>query len=816
MHRFIEVVFNLPLSNAFTYELPAEIQRVKPGMRVLAPFGKRAITGVVIASLPQSKFSQTKKIIDVLDKEPLISSKMLELMKWISDYYLCSYGQALQLALPKGIEIEEKEMVYLEELREDVQLTTKQMDLYQLIGSSPGKTKKYYQNKYGQGPLNHILSILESKNLIYIERELSKKKANHITRKMVLIEENYHHKKKKYEDYLKYIKKRPEVDAFMAASSGRNILFTDFIQSTQMSPATLRKMARYELCKIFDSPIERTPKLTFSEAEKNIKLTDEQKNALSKIQQSLKVSVFKTFLLLGVTGSGKTHVYIEAVKKTLALGKSAIILIPEIALTPQTVGRFMNYFGENVVVFHSKMSLGERYDTWFKCYKREASIAIGPRSALFVPLTNIGLIVVDEEHEASYKQNDPAPRYHARDVAVYMAKMNNAVIILGSATPSLESFSNCHKNKFELLELKKRAVNRQLPAVHIVDMKRGTAIFKGKATQFSKELLEKIEDRLSKEEQIIILLNRRGYASFLQCQKCFYIPMCPNCDVSLIYHSYSHKLRCHLCAHEQKAFGACPSCGDQQVAYKGLGTQKIQKELNRIFPSINILRMDQDTTQGKNKHDSILSAFGNKEASILLGTQMIAKGLDFENVTLVGVIAADIGLTIPDFRSPERVFQLLTQVAGRAGRGKKAGEVIIQTSQNKHYAVVNAAEHNFDDFYLQEAKHRQKYNFPPHLKMIQVLVSGTEISLVIKSSRNIAFNMNKLANQYCSVIGPSPAMIPKVKSLNRWQIILKLNHNADKNGSYTKNILKSFLKDFNKIMGYGIRVTVDVDPILIN
>jgi primosomal protein N' (replication factor Y) len=578
----------------------------------------------------------------------------------------------------------------------------------------------------------------------------------------------------------------------------------------------LKRLCEENICRVEKIQLERKPQIIYKEITKKIILTEEQNYVISEILKYLKEDKFVSFLLHGVTGSGKTQVYIEILKKVIENGKSAIILIPEISLTPQTVSRFENNFAGQVAVFHSKMSMGERYDAWMACYNNKVKIVVGPRSALFVPLKNIGLIVVDEEHETTYKQNDVVPRYHARDVALYWAKMNDATVILGSATPSIDSYFNTRKNKHKLLEILNRVDNQRLPDVSIIDLKKGRPRTESKPSLFSKELIDKIHNRLEKKEQVILLQNRRGYSSFLQCKNCGFIPLCPNCDITLTYHSYNDKLQCHLCGHKQQSFFDCPSCGGKQIVFKGVGTQRIQKELSELLPGVSILRMDQDTTRSKNSHDLFLNKFSRGEADILLGTQMIAKGLDFSNVTLVGVISADIGLAQPDFRASERVFNLLTQVAGRSGRGVVAGEVVIQSYVYSHYSIQFAKDHDYTGFYIHEMQHRKDYNYPPYIKLIQVLIVADKMGKAISTARLIAINLNKLASKYLTVIGPSPAVISRMNNLFRWQITLKLNSKTDPIGKKGKEILKRVIEPINQKNKKSINIIIDVDPLILN
>ncbi|MEJ2543714.1 MAG: primosomal protein N' [Calditrichaceae bacterium] len=767
---YAEVVFNIPVDHAYTYKVPDDLIIASPGVRVLAPFGKRTITGIVTNISDTSPFTSPKNLIDVLDTDPLISAKMLDLMKWISEYYLTSLGQTLQLALPKGIDVHDKELIHLVENDPSVELSEKQHELYLLIGSNPGLSKDYYRKKFGQGAFYAILNILENKGLITRESQRVDARVHELIRKYVIIPEDYATRKEQSERYLKYINRRPEIDDYMNQNTGKLMLMSEFLKDTSMASETLKRLCEENICSVEEMQLERKPEINYQELEKKIVLTDEQVSVINEISSHLDTDEYKSFLLHGVTGSGKTQVYIEILKKVIVKGKN----------------------------------------------QRKVKIVVGPRSALFVPLHDVGLIVVDEEHETTYKQADIAPRYHARDVALYWAKMNGATVILGSATPSLDSYYNTRKGKFKLLEILNRVDNQRLPDVSIIDLKRNRPRIESAISLFSNELLDKIRDRLVKKQQVILLQNRRGYSSFLQCKNCGFIPLCPNCDVTLTYHSFNEKLQCHLCGHKQQGFYDCPTCGGKQIVFKGVGTQRIQKELAELIPEARILRMDQDTTRTKNSHDLFLNRFGKGEADILLGTQMIAKGLDFSNVTLVGVISADIGLAQPDFRAAERVFHLLTQVAGRSGRGAVEGEVVVQSYIFSHYSIQFAQHHDYSGFYMHEMQHRKNYNYPPYLKLIQILVVADKMGEAITNARLIAINLKKLASKYLTVIGPAPAIISRMNNLFRWQVLIKINHQTDPTGIRGKAILKKIIEPLNQRNRQKLNIIVDVDPVVLN
>ncbi|MDI6735787.1 MAG: primosomal protein N' [bacterium] len=534
-----------------------------------------------------------------------------------------------------------------------------------------------------------------------------------------------------------------------------------------------------------------------------LKLTQEQTKSLEVITPYIKSHQFKVFLLHGITGSGKTEVYLQAISEGLKAGRGAIVLVPEIALTPQTVQRFKSRFGEIIAVLHSKLSRKERLFQWRRIHEGEAKIIIGARSAVFAPLKNLGLIVIDEEHETSYKQYDAAPRYQARDVAIMRAKFNNAVTILGSATPSLETFYNTSIDKSVYLNLSYRIDHKPLAQVEIVDMKEEYKM--GNYGIFSHKLKQEIDDRLKRQEQVIIFLNRRGFATFIQCRDCGTTIKCPNCEITLTYHFQDKMLKCHYCQFQKTAPEVCPKCQGTQIKYSGTGTQKVENELQKLFPRARISRMDLDTTKKRGSHENILSSF-QSQGDILVGTQMIAKGLDFPNITLVGVISADVGLNLPDFRASERIFALLTQVAGRAGRGQVPGLVIIQTYNPDNAAIQFAKTQDYHSFYSNEITFRKELNYPPFAHLANIIIKGKEEEHTIKLARTIGAHLRMINKDKTSLIlGPAPCPLPKIKQEYRWQILLKGSPKS------LQELLKSISTQIS--IPKDLKVSLDIDPV---
>lgn len=527
-------------------------------------------------------------------------------------------------------------------------------------------------------------------------------------------------------------------------------------------------------------------------------LTNDQRSVVDEV---LANTGYFPYLLFGVTGSGKTEVYMELIEDSLNKGKTSIVLVPEISLTPQMVLRFQKRFGDNIAAIHSALSDGEKYDEWRRIVKGEAKIVIGARSAIFAPLNNIGMIIIDEEHSDSYKQDDSNPRYNAKDIALLRGKYHNCPVIMGSATPSLEVFARAKKGVFKLLELPNRINGKSLPHINIVDMNEMISKTKG---HFSPVLLEAISARLLKNEQIILLLNRRGYSSFVTCKNCGYTFKCPNCDITLTYHKSSRTLRCHYCGYGTKVYDTCPECHEKSINDLGVGTEKVEEELNKLFPESRILRMDFDTTCRKGMHEKMIKAFKNHEYDILLGTQIVSKGLDFDNVTLVGVINADTSLNIPDFRSSETTFSLLAQVAGRAGRSDKEGEVIIQTFNPEHYAIQYTKKHDYLGFYNREMSIRRELKYPPYYYICYVKISGKDNKYIYEESLKITkLFHNKLINMI--ILGPSPCTIFKLNNIYRYGIILKYKKDED-----LREVLNKVIEHYKD--NRNIKIDVNFNP----
>jgi len=576
-------------------------------------------------------------------------------------------------------------------------------------------------------------------------------------------------------------------------------------EETGASSAVLQSVIEKGAAHFIQEEVYRDPFTRGVSRTQSLQLTDEQHVALNAIVGSMEEQTAKTFLLHGVTGSGKTEIYLQAIQKVLDEGKEAIMLVPEISLTPQMTERFRSRFGEMVAVMHSGLSVGEKYDEWRKIQQGKVSVVVGARSAIFAPFTNIGLIILDEEHESTYKQED-SPRYHARDVAIWRSEFYKCPVILGSATPALESFARAKKGVYSLLSLKQRALHQPLPTVFIADMRE--ELQKGNRSMFSEQLIDAIRVRLEKKEQMVMFLNRRGYSSFVLCRDCGTVVQCPNCDISLTYHRTTEKLKCHYCGYEERVPQICPQCQSEHIRYFGTGTQKVEEEIYKLFPEARVLRMDVDTTKQKGAHEEILQAFGEGQADILLGTQMIAKGLDFPNITLVGVLSADTSLHLPDYRAAERTFQLLTQVSGRAGRHEKHGEVIIQSYTPEHYAIELAKIQDYEPFYEREMFLRRRSGYPPYYFVALVQISHEDVMMAAEYAGRAADWLRENLSNQVAIIGPTTASISRLQNRYRYQCLIKYKIEPNLI-PVLQRLLAMYRAEWIK---QGILMTVDLDP----
>jgi len=811
--QYAKVVIDLPVKSVdrvFHYRVPEYLRpKAQIGMRVQVPFGRRKVTGYLVGFTGEPEVREVKEIIALLDEQPLFGGNMLALAEWMAAYYLCTLAEVLQCILPTGIKQNTLQLVQLAPAGK-MQATTPEL-------SPPAAKVCNLLRECGEMELNELKKIIGRHNYNPILQELQAQGLITVT-----VAANKAKVGTKYAKVLRLAKPVAEINALLAGMRKRApkqaailelLLAKDGYTVTELAKAA--GAANSTVHALITKGILRQEKVVLRRdpyAEREFKLTEplpptpEQARALQIITASLNERQPKPILLHGITGSGKTEIYLQAIAQTLAQGREAIVLVPEISLTPQMIERFKARFGSTVAVLHSRLSLGERYDEWCRIRSGAAKIAIGARSAVFAPFAKLGLIVMDEEHETSYKQ-DFNPRYHTREVALRLAQMSGALLLLGSATPSLESYRRAQEGTYRLIELTQRIDNAALPPVTIVDLRE--EMKNGNKSIFSRKLQQAIAERLAHGEQTILFLNRRGYATFVLCRECGLVLRCLYCDVALTYHLDQQVLQCHYCNYTARMPQNCPRCKSKYIRRFGIGTQKVEEEVKRIFPQARVLRMDIDTTGRKGMHEQILRTFGEHKADILIGTQMIAKGLDFPHVTLVGVITADTTLNLPDFRAGERTFQLLTQVAGRAGRGKQPGEVIIQTYAPQHYSVVTASRHDYHAFYEAEIAERASFNYPPFSHFIRIVITAPVEQHTIDTAQTLGSLFCALTEGTAiEVLGPTPAALAKVKNKYRWQLVLK--------GS-TLELLRKLVREALKRLEAQAKpkaeITIDVNPL---
>jgi primosomal protein N' (replication factor Y) len=787
--RYAEVSVNSPVAQrqTFSYAIPPGLT-VDIGQAVLVPFGDRLLQGVILELTAQPAVAETKDISGVIEPRPVLSSHHLQLARWISNYCLSPLFDAVALMLPPGFERRPLTFISASPVPEGFELSTLTPEQNQVLKLLEGQEKvslKKIERALGKKKAQAAVSWLVKRRLVVRSYELERIKARPKTEPFLKLivtadearDEAAALKKKgveKQADLLEFLARQTEPVPWAEArkNTHSNKVVADALVSKGLAAFEQVEVRRDPLA---GQAVTPTQPLTPTEA---------QRAALEAIKANLSGGRSGVFLLHGVTGSGKTEVYLQALAETVRMGRRGIVLVPEIALTPQTIERFAARFPNRVAVIHSQLSLGEQFDEWQRIRNGEFDVVIGPRSAVFAPQPDLGLIVLDEEHEWSYKQSDKSPHYHARDVALKLAELSGAVVILGSATPDVETYYHARQGDYKLLELPGRVTPRDgtaLPQVEIVDLKE--ELKAGVRGLFSRSLAEAVSQAVTADEQVILFLNRRGAATFIQCRSCGFVLRCKRCDVPLTYHPAEESLVCHQCNRRVPVPESCPCCQRRSLKFLGLGTQKLEQEAGYNFPTARLLRWDTDVTWGRYSHDEILAKFRGHQADILIGTQMVAKGLDLPLVTLVGVVSADTALNLPDFRAGERTFQLLSQVAGRAGRGVRGGRVIIQSYTPKHYAIQAAARHDYTAFYNKEVEYRLKLRNPPFSRLACLTYSHTNDILcqreVERMGRLLAQEIDSKGVADIELIGPAPAFIHRRRGRFRWQLILRGRGLAD-------------------------------------
>lgn len=813
MLYFVEVVLPLAVPKNFTYQISeAEFQYIQIGMRVAVPFGKSKIYTALVISKHHNppQLYQAKEIHQILDEKPIVNETQIAHWQWIASYYMCSLGEVFRAALPTGYILESETIVKVSKNQTEInELKDDEFLIFEALQQQSSITIQEVVKILGKKTVLPIINRMLAKGALELQEEINEqykpklmryiKMPEHLLEPEVLpqVLKTVTKAKKQHELVLNYFQLQAQ---FKKPISVKQLL--DFSGST---PTIVKALVEKE---IFEEYYLHQDRVIFEKnSDADFTLSEHQKVAFDDIQYNFITN--DVCLLHGVTASGKTEIYIKLMECYLHQEKQVLFLLPEIALTSQLVQRLTAYFGNQVAVFHSKYTNNERIEVWNQLVanSEKAKIVIGVRSALFLPFSNLGLLVIDEEHEATFKQQDPAPRYHARDAAVVLAKMHQAKVLLGSATPSLETYYNTKNGKYGLVTLKERFGNVVLPEIELVDLK--DSYFRKRMTgHFSDTLLHEITETLALGEQVILFQNRRGYSSYVECIPCGHVPHCPSCDVSLTYHKFKNQLRCHYCGYSIANPTHCHSCQSVDLTTKGFGTEQIELELKTLFPEKKIGRMDQDTTRGKFGYEKIIDAFKNQEYNILVGTQMLAKGLHFDNVTLVGVMNADNLLNQPHFRAYERAFQMLTQVAGRAGRKAKKGKVVIQTYNPYHNTIQQVVSNDYLPMFNEQMYERQNFNYPPFCRVIRITIKHRDFE---KLKEGAMWLYNVLQQQLkVPVLGPEEPAINRIRNEYIRTILIKIPTTA--NLGQKKQVVAKCLSSFEAIVAYrSIRVTLNVD-----
>jgi len=809
---YAEVSVNSPVAQrrTFSYTIPSGLS-VDVGQAVWVPFGEKLLQGIVLELSSYPAVEETREIAGIIEPHPVLSPAHVSLACWLSQHYLSPLFDAVALMLPPGFERKALTFISTPPISDDYDLssiTPEQRHTLELVQKQGKVSLKELEKTLGKKKAQTLVSQLVKRGLAARSYELESVKARPKIEPYLSLAVDADEAQ---QEIAKLVKKGADKRAALLdflAQQSKPVSLSEARQKTRCDKAIVDALVQKGLVTVQHIEIRREP-ISYEDITLSypLTLTTAQESAFKSIQSSL-LQVAKghtsppVFLLHGVTGSGKTEVYLQALAETVRLGKRGIALVPEIALTPQTIERFASRFPNKVAILHSQLSLGEQFDEWQRIRNGEVDIAIGPRSAIFAPQPDLGLIVIDEEHEWTYKQ-DTSPRYHARDVAIKLAELTGAVVILGSATPDVETFYHAQRGDYRLLQLPQRVTPSEgssLPQVKVVDLR--DELKAGNRSLFSRSLSQAIAKAVRSREQVILFLNRRGAATFIQCRNCGFVLRCKRCEVALTYHSAEDVLVCHQCNHRIPVPQVCPRCLSRRIKFLGIGTQKLEQEASYTFPQAKLLRWDSDVTKRKKtSHREILGKFRAHEADILIGTQMIAKGLDLPLITLVGIVSADTGLNLPDFRAGERTFQLLSQVTGRAGRGTLGGQVIIQTYSPEHYAIQAAAKHDYASFYEQEIAYRRQLHNPPFSRLASLIYTHTNDALcqreVERMKRLLIEEIDSIGLAGFSLIGPAPAFIHRLRGRFRWQLILR--------GSD----LSAFLSQIPIPQGWA----VDIDPV---
>lgn len=815
MQHFIDVILPLPLERFFTYTInPAESEFLKPGMRVAVPFGKSKIYTGIVHKVHQENTAtyEVKDIEFIIDEQPVVTAGQLKFWEWIASYYLCAVGEVMRAALPKSFLLESETIILKKDSGsiEELDLDDREYLVMEALNNRNALKVQEVMDILDRKTVLPILQKMINKDLLLLQEELY---STYKAKKKKFI---YLHQDFKEEDALKTLldtlsrapKQRDAVMTLFMMQTGatKDIAKKDLIERANVTSTVIKSLINKDILIEIEKEVDRV-KDDVEDGQDLYNLNEDQVSALAQIKSSFKIN--KTVLLHGVTSSGKTQLYVQLIKEQLEKGNQALYLLPEIALTTQLISRLKTFFKHQVLVYHSKYNLNERQEVWHHVLEqKEPYVIIGARSAMLLPFQKLGLIVIDEEHESSFKQFDPAPRYHARDASIVLGYMKKANILLGSATPSLESYHNASTGKYQLVELKRRYGNVLMPEINMVNIKEKHKR-KRMNGHFSDTLIEHMTEAFKDKKQVILFQNRRGYAPIMECDTCGHAPQCPNCDVSLTYHKYKGQLRCHYCGYHTFVPKECPACSSTAIDTKGFGTEQIEQEYRMLFPNHTVARMDLDTTRGKNAYEKIINQMDSGEIDCLVGTQMITKGLDFRNVSLVGVLNADSMLNFPDFRAHERCFQLLTQVAGRAGRTKERGKVLIQSYNPDHMILQQVSSYDYGTMYREQVEERYQFKYPPFQRLIKITFKHRDYQTTLDSSQWFVDALNQIPHGVV-VLGPEFPAVSRVRNLYNINVIIKMNR--QQKPDVIKNYITRVKKSFESIKLYrSVRCNIDVD-----
>ncbi len=812
---FIEVILPLSLPKTFTYSVSeTEYNYIKKGMRVAVPFGKSKIYTALVIEVHKNKpaLYEAKEIHQILDEKPIVNEIQIAHWQWIASYYMCAIGDVYRGAMPSALLLESETIISQKQegFVDESLLSDDEFLIYEALQQQSSLKVQDIMNILNKKNIFPVIQKLIDKNILILQEEMLETYTPKLIR-FVKLHSKYETNEGLSEllEVLKNANKQKEIVLSyfqLSASEKKPITVKKLIESAKSTATIIKTLIDKEIFEIYYIQVDRVD-FSGMTNEKLMHLSEAQQKSFEEIKESFTQK--EVCLLHGVTSSGKTEIYIKLIEQYIKEEKQILYLLPEIALTTQLVVRLRNYFGNKVAVFHSKYSNNERVEVWQQVLKQspKAQIVIGARSSLFLPFSNLGLVIVDEEHEQTFKQVDPSPRYHARDASIVLANSHKAKVLLGSATPSIETYFNAQSGKYGLVEITKRYGNVKMPEIELVDLK-DKYFRKQMSGHFSDTLIGKITNALTLGEQVILFQNRRGYSPIIECLTCGHVPQCPQCDVSLTYHKYKNQLRCHYCGYSMAKPTNCHACSSVHLTTKGFGTEQIQQELVELFPNAKIGRMDQDTTRGKFGFEKIIDSFKNREIEILVGTQMLAKGLDFDNVSLVGIMNADTMLYHPDFRAFERSYQMMTQVSGRSGRSEKQGKVIIQTYNTEHNTIQQVVHNNYIGMYNEQLYERQIYKYPPYFKLIKVTLKHRDFDKLKEGSMWLYQVMKQ--NFTIPILGPEEPPISRIRNEYIRTIMIKIPTNQSLQG--TKKTIQKILNSFDVVSQYrAIKVAINVD-----